>query len=582
MATSDATFGRRVLAVSSVVCAMLAGRPAWSQDAYRVPSELTQQPQLPEAMQAQPARVLSLSEAIQLAVQQNLGITLYREQYVAARRLIEAQWGRSFEPVVRATYSASETTTPPTLSLLQNGDEALVLNTQGGSWFVGASQTLETATQLSVGYSSQRWLTRPGQAAPLVYNAGLNFTLTQPLLRGFAFDLDVPRQDVLRARFDSDRARQDARVALIAAVKSTDDAYWDLVQALKSYTIYRDSLKLADDQLALTQRQIEAGILAPSDLITVESTQAQRAYALLQAESQVGAASDVLRTVLNLPRGEWERPLLPIDPPQFAERSMDLDTICGVALSNRPEVAQARLDVAKAALNVRVAKTDRLPELDAQFTYGLAGQGITYGDTTDQVFGANLPAWTATLNFSWSPLMKASEANLDSLRATESAKHTALEQMRVSVYAELRNDLRNLDFAARQVRAAAKFRDLAQRALDAEQRKFLNGNNMSNNILVGIKQDNLLQAQVAELTAVIAHHKASTAIDAAMGVLLDRARNPPRRRQLRRPHSYRSASIGLSLEARIAGYSPDTSPTVAETPVDSAIDARVTAVGQPA
>jgi outer membrane protein TolC len=517
-----ATLERGLRLACGVLCGVLGSSTAWAQDAYRVPDELTRPPQLPEAMQARPARILSLSEAIQVAVQQNLGITLYREQWVAARRLIDVQWGRSFEPALHASYSASEITTPPQLSLLQNGDNAVVLNTKGGNWYAGVSQTLETATQLSVGYSAYRALTLPGQGAPpLLYTSGLNFTLTQPLLKNFAFDMDVPRQDVLRARFDSDRAGEDARLALIAAVKSTDDAYWDLVAALKGYTIQRDSLKLADEQLALTQRQIDAGILAPSDLITVESTQAQRAYSLLQAESQVGTSSDALRTVLNLQQGDWDRPLLPIDPPQFAERSMDLDTITSVALSNRPELAQARIDVAKAALNARMARADRLPQLDAVFNYGLAGQGTTYGDTTNQVFGANLPAWTATINFSWSPLMKASNANVDSLEATESSKHTAFEQLRVNLYAELRNDLRNLDFAARQVRAAAKFRDLAQRALDAEQRKFLNGNNMSNNILVALKQDQLAQAQLAELTAVIAHHKASTAIDAAMGVLLD-------------------------------------------------------------
>ncbi len=516
-----AAIDRTLLVVSGVLSALMASGSAWSQEPYRVPDELTRLPPLPEAMQGRPALRLSSSDAIQLAVQQNLGIRLYREQYVAAQRFIDVQWGRSFEPVVKATYGASVSNTPPTLSLLQNGDQAIVVNSQGSNWSLGVTQTLETATQLSVGYSSAGTLTRPGQFAPFVYNAGLNFTLTQPLLRSFAFDLDVPRQDVLRARFDSDRARQDARAAMIAAVKSTDDAYWDLVQAIKSYAIYRDSLSLADAQLALTQRQIDAGILAPSDLITVESTQAQRAYALLQAESTVGTASDALRTVLNMPRDEWERPLLPVDPPQFAERTLDLNTVCQVAVRNRPDVAQARIDVDKAALNVRVAKTDRLPELDALFNYGLAGQGVSYGDTANQVFGTNLPSWTAMFTFTWAPFMKAAQSNVDSLQAIEDARSTQLEQVHVNLYAELRNDLRNVDFAARQVRAAATFRDLAQRALDAEQRKFLNGNNMSNNILVGIKQDNLATAQLAELAALIAHHKASTAIDAAMGVLLD-------------------------------------------------------------
>lgn len=516
-----ASFDRTLLGVTGVLCVLTGTTTARADEPYRVPDALTRQAQLPESMQAGPAMALSMSEAIQLAVRQNLGIVLSREQYVAAQRFVDVQWGKSFEPVVRASYTGSDQTTPPTLSLLQNGDQALSLNTQGSNWYFGISQTLETATQLSLNYTSMRQLTRPGQSVPLVYNAGLNFTLVQPLLKSFAFDLAVPRQDVLRARFDSDRARQDARLALIAAVKSTDDAYWDVVLAVKTYAIGQDSLKLADEQLALTERQIDAGILAPSDLITVESTQAQRAYSLLQAESQIGTASDALRAILNLPKDEWGRPLLPVDPPQFVERTLDLDTSYQIALANRPEVTQARIDVDKAALNVRVAKADRLPELDFVFNYGLAGQGLNYGETVNQVFGTNLPALSATLNFTWTPLMKGSTANVESLRATESAKHTQLEVVRVNLYAELRNDLRNLDFAARQVHAAAKFRDLAQQALDAEQRKFLNGNNMSNNILVALKQDQLAQAQLAELQAIIGHHKASTAIDAAMGVLLD-------------------------------------------------------------
>jgi outer membrane protein TolC len=326
MIRAMAALDRRFLVVSGVLCAVMGSSAAWSDEPYRVPEELIRQPQLPEAMHARPALALSLDEAIQIAVRQNLGITLSREQYVAAHHQIDAQWGKSFEPVLSASYSASVATTPPQLSLLQNNDTALALNTQGGSWALGITQKLETATQLTLGYSTLRSLTTtPGVCTPpLIYNAGLNFTLTQPLLKGFAFDLDVPRQDVLRARFDSDRARQGARAALIAAVKSTDDAYWDLVQALKTYSIQSDSLRLADEQLTLTQRQIAAGILAPADLITVESTQAQRAYALLQAESQIGTASDVLRTVLNMPKDDWERPLLPVDPPQFVERTMDL------------------------------------------------------------------------------------------------------------------------------------------------------------------------------------------------------------------------------------------------------------------
>jgi outer membrane protein TolC len=189
-----------------------------------------------------------------------------------------------------------------------------------------------------------------------------------------------------------------------------------------------------------------------------------------------------------------------------------------VAAKNRPELAQRRLDVESAGLEVKIAKTNRLPELDTTFTYGLVGQQAAYSETLNQVFSANVPAWTAGLNLTWAPLMHGARAQLDSLRATESARKTQLDQAHLDLYSELRDDLRTLELAARQVRAAGKFRDLARQALDAEERKFLNGT--SSNFFIAQRQADLATAQQQELAALIGHRKASTSLDAAMGVLL--------------------------------------------------------------
>ena len=105
------------------------------------------------------------------------------------------------------------------------------------------------------------------------------------------------------------------------------------------------------------------------------------------------------------------------------------------------------------------------------------------------------------------------------LKATESARRTQLEQASLDLYAELRDDLRTLELGTRQVRAAAKFRELAREALESEQRKFINGT--SNNFVVAQRQADLASARQDELTALIGHRKSSTALDAAMGVLLE-------------------------------------------------------------
>jgi outer membrane protein TolC len=219
-----------------------------------------------------------------------------------------------------------------------------------------------------------------------------------------------------------------------------------------------------------------------------------------------------------------------MDAPQFAERTVNLASAVETAERSRPEIAQRRLDVEAAGLEVKVAKNQRLPELDAVVGYGLVGQESGYTGTLNQLFSGSVPAWSAGLNLTWAPLMVGSRAQVASLRATEAARRTRLQQVNLDLYSQLRDDLRTLSLGARQVRAAAKFRDLAQQALEAEERKFLNGT--SSNFVVAQRQADLASAQLAELAALIGHRKATTALDADMGVLLDergiRLDAPPR------------------------------------------------------
>jgi len=66
-----------------VLVGVAAPTTARAQDAYVVPDELRRRPELPEGLDASGARALTLSEAIQIAVQQNLGVVLSREQYAS-------------------------------------------------------------------------------------------------------------------------------------------------------------------------------------------------------------------------------------------------------------------------------------------------------------------------------------------------------------------------------------------------------------------------------------------------------------------------------------------------------------------
>src|SRR5262249_26332725 len=139
---------------------------------------------------------------------------------------------------------------------------------------------------------------------------------------------------------------------------------WDVAQALYSYDLELRSRKRAEDQLALTHRQIDAGLLPPSDLIAAESMLAQRKLQLLQAEQGIEQASDRLRSVLNLPRDQWTRPILPTDAPRFVAEASRPEDMLALALKHRPELAQLDLDLKAGLLAVRKADNDKLPQID--------------------------------------------------------------------------------------------------------------------------------------------------------------------------------------------------------------------------
>jgi outer membrane protein TolC len=291
-----------------------------------------------------------------------------------------------------------------------------------------------------------------------------------------------------------------------------------VVQALYRYDLQRRSRQRADDQLALTHRQIDAGLLPPSDLISAESTLASRRLQLVQAEQDIETASDRLRGIISLPRDQWSRPILPTEMPRFVAQTSRAEDMLAIALNNRPELAQLDLDLRAEELAVRKADNDRLPQIDVGITGSLVGQDARYGGALDQVGRADAPGYLVALNLIWTPLGRATGAAAEIERARQRVAVVNREQAVQGVWLAVRDAVRAQRSAALQVAAAARFRALSTQSLEVEQRKFLNGT--SSNFFVAQRQEELASAQLAELTAVLGHKKATAALLRATGRLL--------------------------------------------------------------
>jgi outer membrane protein TolC len=395
-----------------------------------------------------------------------------------------------------------------------------ILRFSDDRWDVGIRQRLATGMQLSATFTSSRSDSNLGTAVePINYRSSLTVGVSQPLLRGFSFDLDLPQLSVLQARLSSERERRQLLVVIAEVVEKTEAAYWDVLRALYNYDLQHRSQKRAEEQLDLTKRQIAAGAIPPADVISAESTLAQRQLQLVQAEQAVDASWDQLRAILNLPREDWAKPILPVDVPHFKPHPLSAEQALQTALGHRPEIEQMDLELQASQLSVRRADNDKLPQIDVGLAGTVVGQDNAYGGALGQLGGFEARGWNVFVNLTWTPLRRATSAQAEIERTRHEVATARREQLVQQVWLAVREAVRNQDNAARQVAAAAHFRQIAEKTLEVEQRKFLNGS--SSQVVVAQRQEELAAAQIAEVGAVLDHTKAVAALARATGELLE-------------------------------------------------------------
>jgi HAE1 family hydrophobic/amphiphilic exporter-1 len=483
---------------------------------YTPPDFLAVTPPLPAILDGPTVWRLDLAQALQVAVRQNLDVVLERKSAQIARLGVDGARG-VFEPVVTAGYAHADTQSPPATSQAGAADE--ILKDVNDSWRVSIGQRFTPGMRVELEFDSSRAKSTGGTAVqPLNYRSTLGLSITQPLLRGFSRDLVIPQFEVLRANIASDRQRKQLAISIVTLVERAENAYWGVLLSLYRYDLALRSHKAASDQMALTQRQIDAGTLPSSDLIGAESTLAQRQLELVQAEEAIHQASDALRAVLNLPRGEWARPILPTDVPRFTPGLGSAEDALALALQHRPELAQLDLELKAALLETRKAENDRLPQIDLGLSGTLFGQDSEYNGALAQVGTIEARGWSVFVNFTWTPVRRATTAAAGIARVRHEQTVVRREQLVQTVWLEVREAVRNQLGAERRVKAAARFRGLAEKSLEIEQRKFLNGT--SSNIFVAQRQDAVASARLAELDALLGHTRASTTLHKATGRLL--------------------------------------------------------------
>lgn len=512
-----------IFVLSLSATALIAQETPVSRTTDPVTAETDQDANDPRALQ------LSLDEAIRTSMQRNLGVQLQSYEYQEAGYSLRSQYG-IYDALATALVQERSQVNPVSSTIEASSGRDVTID-------LGVSQNLPTGGSYSLSANNNRSTSSGGVSTVSPrYSPSVGLALNQPLLRDFG--IDINRRGITIARNTLGINHETFRTVLMDTAVSVEQAYLNLVYARRAVEVVKQSLFLARDQARITQIRIDVGASAPLDILQPRVTIATSEEQLIIASANVRAAEDQLRALLHLDPSEWDRPIIPTDPVDYAPVPIDVDDAVRKAMELRPELRQDALATDTRRVQYLYARNQVLPQVDLDVNYGLAGlagnvaerdpitgaptgriQRIQYGSGVRQIFEGDFPSWTIGFNIGV-PITNIG-ARAEARRAELDYRQSKLsqEQTRETITVAVRQTARDVDTASRTIVATRAARDAAEKNVEAERRRYENG--MTTNFQVLEVQQQLSDARVRELQALVGYNKAVSAYHRAVGDVLD-------------------------------------------------------------
>ena len=469
-----------------------------------------------------PVRRLTIDEAVALALEQNVNLQVDRiNPQVSDLAVSVARSG--WTPALFSNFTNRSQTNPPTDIF---GGAATITNENLSSQ-VGMQQLLPFGgASYTAFWNSGRVTTNNifSSFNPQL-SSTIGFNYTQPLLRNFT--IDATRQQVLVSRKNREISDVQLQQSISATVRNVKNAYWDLVFATANLAVQQQSLQLAQQSYRDNRARVEIGTMAPLDVIQAEAEVAQREEAVILAEAAIRRQEDLLRSLISNPVDQpefWNMRLEPSEEPSFSPIAVNVDEAVRNALASRTDLGVSRKQLENNAVAIRYFRNQSMPDVNALVNYsafGIAGtqfnlsnefppQRLTetrrgYGGALGDVFASDFPTWSFQLQVNYPIGASNAEANLARARLQDSQARKQLQATELQVATQIRDLGRNVTTNGQRVESTRAARALAEKRLEAEQKKFTAG--MTSAFFVTQAQRDLADARNRELRAIIDYLK---------------------------------------------------------------------------
>jgi outer membrane protein len=475
---------------------------------------------------------LSLADAIRLTLLNDTDVRISLLQTDISEYALLKTYG-PFDPVFTSNYNPVRSVSPTT-STLQGAQTLSSLNQQFSSTY---SQLFGTGTLYQVSMNAGKNASNSifSTFNPAI-SSSLNIAISQPLLRNRGWFVNHAPIVIAKRNLQQTKANFEAFVndTMLTVVNQ----YWDVVQARQNLAVQRESLDLADASYKHDKRALELGALSPLDIYRSESQVAQRKLQVIQAEYALKGVEDILRRTIGADL-DARTAALDLDLYESADiigepPTPDIQQVTEAAMQARPELTALEQQAAIDAANLRVATNGMKPDLNFSTFYNTSGRGgnqidsssgtpVTissggFGDSLDQLGSLNFPTYGFNVQLRLPLRNRSAAADMGTALVSQRRTQYQRRQREEGIILEARNAVHGLEQGKLSVAAGKISRDLAQKNLQAEQRKYELGTETIFFVLDA--QNQLSQAELTLLQAQINYQRAVATVDRVTGELL--------------------------------------------------------------
>jgi outer membrane protein len=479
---------------------------------------------------------LTLEDAIRLTLLNNTEVKLNQLQYEGIKYSVLRAY-QPFDPFLFSSFNANRQTTP-TISQLEG---APTLSNLSQNALFSLSRLFETGTRGTVSFNANK---QSNNSVFTLFNPSLattaNVQLIQPLLRNRGFFPN--RAPIVIAQRNVKRSLADFEASVNDSLFRAVDQYWSVIQTRENLKVLRNSLELAEAFYKQNKRMLELGALPPLDIYRSESQVATRRVNVIQSEYNLKQVEDALRRTLGVDLDSTVSPL-DLDLVEPVEPGGDLLTIDSTealakAMQKRPELESVRQQLANDDTSIKLAHHNLQPDLTLQGFYSASGRGGNQldpdtlppivvsqgglGDALRQLRSFDFPAYGFSLQLRLPVKDRGVQADLGNALVGKRRSLYQLRSLEQAVTLEVRNAVHQLEQAKLSIAASRIARDLTQKNLEAEQRKYELGTQTLFFVLDA--QTQLVQSELSLVQAQLSYQRAVAAVQTATGELLEKNR----------------------------------------------------------